>query len=187
MILEIEALNLGDDTRAIGVELVHPGAEREPVTGRQAAEVWSRTLPAIAPGEPLALDFPSPAEGVREFCASRRIGREGTGGFWVIALPSPEIQAREILAEAIERFESQTFGARAGSLAATPDQALEEDFARCGVDAYQEAHHRYTFCAICAFEEATVTLVAPRLWATEVVRRIAPALTDMDVQVHQPV
>jgi hypothetical protein len=182
VIIEIEALNLGDNTRAIGMELVHVGAEREPVTGREAAEVWCRVLPAIAPGEPLALDFPSPSAELCEFCSARHIGREIAGGNLSVTAPSPEI-----LTELIERFEGLTFGARAGSLAAQPDQALEEDFGRRGVDAYQEAHHRYTFCAICAFEEATVTLVAPRLWATEVVRRIAPALTGMDVQVHQPV
>jgi hypothetical protein len=182
MILEIEALNLGDDTRAMGMELVHVGAEREPVIGREAAAVWSRVLPAIASGEPLALDFPSPSAELREFCASRRIGRETVGGNLSVTAPS-----REILEEVIERFEAQPFGARAGSLVATPDKALEEDFARRGLDAYQEAHHRYTFCAICAFDEAAVTLVAPRLWATEVVRRVAPAVTGLDVQVHQPV
>jgi hypothetical protein len=44
MILEIEALNLGDDTRAIGLELVHSGVEREPIMGREAAAVWGRVL-----------------------------------------------------------------------------------------------------------------------------------------------
>jgi hypothetical protein len=182
VILEIETLNLGDDTRAIGMELVHPGPEREPVIGREAAEVWSRALPAIAPDEPLELDFSNPSANLREFCSARRIGRETAGANLSVTSPS-----REILAELIERFEGEGFGIRAGNLAAKLDKALEKDFAQRGVDAYQEAHHHYTFCAICAFDEATVTLVAPRLWATEVVRRVAPALTGMDVQVHQPV
>jgi hypothetical protein len=146
-----------------------------------------RVLQSIAPGEPIALDFPAQDKVVVEFCASRRIGRQGAGGICIVALPTPGIQAREILADMIERFESLTFGVRAGSLAATLDQTFEENFAMRGVDAYQEAYHRYTFCAICAFDEATLTLVAPRLWATEVVRRVAPAITGLDVQVHQPV
>lgn len=187
MILEIEALNLGDNTRAISMELVEPGTEREPVGGSDAAKVWSRVVPAIAAGEPLALDFCSQLEGVREFCTARHIACKRTEGHLEILLPSDEIAARQILAELIERFEGDTFGVRAGNLAGQGDAELESELSERGIDAYHQAYPRYTFCAICMFDEASITLLAQGLWATEVVRRVAPAVVGIDVQVRQPV
>jgi hypothetical protein len=60
MILEIEALNLGDDTRAVGLELVHSGVEREPITGREAAAVGGPSSAVHCPWGTNRSRFPRP-------------------------------------------------------------------------------------------------------------------------------
>src|SRR5579862_9815477 len=146
--LDIEALDLGEDVKAVGLELVEADENREPVRGADAARVWARVLPATAGQEPWALDFFSHIERVRGYCEAHKVDyRPATQRSIVIPVPKPEI-----LEALLERFEGETFGARAGGALASGaehDSGLEAELARRGVDAYHTAFSRYTFCGIC--------------------------------------
>jgi hypothetical protein len=182
-LLEVEPLDLGQDVKAIGLELVEPDANREPVRGKPAARIWSRVLPAVAAIEPWGLDFFSHLDRVRGYCQSHQIAyREGSARSIVIPAPKPET-----LEGLFERFEKETFGARSGGPVAAGDPTLEAELARRGADAYHAAFPNYHFCAVCAFEDGSLVLLSTRLWASEVIRRIRPVLSDLDVQVQLPV
>jgi hypothetical protein len=183
--LDIEALDLGSDVKAVGLELVEADENREPVRGVDAARVWGRVLRATAGPEPWALDFFSHLDRVREYCDSHGVAyRQAQGRSMVI--PAPEPAALEAL---LERFEKETFGARAGTpLApgAEPDSALEAELARRGVDAYHARFANYYFCGVCAFEDGSLVMLSDRLWASEVIRRVRPVVKDLSVEVQLP-
>jgi len=180
-LLDIEPLDLGADVRAVGLELVEADENREPVRGNDAARIWSRTLPAAAGKEPWALDFFSHLDRVRDFCDRHGIPfREASQRS--IVIPAPEISMVELL---FDRFLSETFGARAGGPIPSDDPALEGELARRGVDAYHAAFPNYLFCAVCGFEDGSLVLLSQKLWASEVIRRIRPALRDVsDIKVE---
>ncbi len=180
--LDVEPLDLGPDVRAIGIELAEADENREPVRGADAARIWSRILRATAAAEPWALDFFSHITRVRHFCQRREIPfREASRQS--IVIPAPELAPLESL---LARFEDETFGARAGAELAAPDAALEGELARRGVDAYHAAFPRYFFCAVCEFEEGSLVLLSEKLWASEVIRRVRPALAGLEVEVRLP-
>ncbi|MGC2421477.1 MAG: hypothetical protein ACLQMT_13940 [Candidatus Acidiferrales bacterium] len=180
--LDVEALDLGPDVRAIGLELAEADENREPVRGPDAARIWSRTLRATAADEPWALDFFSHVERVRDFCQRHDIAfREASRRSIVIPAPLPAP-----LESLLERFQDETFGARAGAQLAAADAALEGDLARRGVDAYRAAFPRYFFCAVCEFNEGSLVLLSEKLWASEVIRRVRPALSGLEVEVRLP-
>ncbi|MGC1831385.1 MAG: hypothetical protein WA663_13365 [Candidatus Acidiferrales bacterium] len=180
--LDVEALDLGPDVRAIGLELAEADENREPVRGPDAARIWSRTLRATAADEPWALDFFSHVERVRDFCQRHDIAfREASRRSIVIPAPQPAP-----LESLLERFQDETFGARAGAQLAAADAALEGDLARRGVDAYHAAFPRYFFCAVCQFNEGSLVLLSEKLWASEVIRRVRPALSGLAVEVRLP-
>ena len=56
-LLEIEALDLGPGTKAVGLELTENDENREPVRGPDAARIWSRVLAATAGQTVRAVDF----------------------------------------------------------------------------------------------------------------------------------
>lgn len=181
-LLDVEPLDLGPDIRAVGLELVEDDENREPVRGPQAAQVWSRVLPATAAGETWALDFFSHLDRLREFCRRHHIAyRDATQRSLVI--PAPDPQALESL---LDRFQGETFGARAGALLAAGDPALEGDLAGRGVDAYHQAFPNYFFCAVCDFENGSLVLLSEKLWANEVIRRVRPVLEGLDVEIRLP-
>lgn len=181
-ILEVQPLDLGADVRAIGLELAEDDENREPVRGGDAAAIWSRVLRAAAATEPWALDFFSHVERVQEFCERHQIQcREANQR--VVVIPGPELAPLEIL---VDRFQRETFGARAGSQLNDGDEALEGELARRGVDAYHKAFPKYFFCAVCAFEDGSLVLLSEKLWASEVIRRIRPSLQGHDVEVQLP-
>jgi len=94
--LDVQALDLGSDVKAIGLELVET-ENREPVRGKDAAEIWSAVFPALAGSEAYVLDFFSHLDRVREFCKPREIvWREAAERCLVLPQPSQE-QLREIL------------------------------------------------------------------------------------------
>ena len=64
-LLDIEALDLGDDVRAVGLDLVEEDENREPARGPEAARIWTRVLLAMAGQESCVLDFYSHVERVR--------------------------------------------------------------------------------------------------------------------------
>ncbi len=180
-LLEVEPLDLGADVKAVGLELMDPES-REPVRGADAARIWSAVLTAVAGDESWALDFFSHLDGVREFCRRHEIAyREAAGR--CIVIPALE---RQPLAALLERFAGETFGVRASGSLPSGDSTLEGDLARRGVDAYHPVFGGYFFCAVCDFENGFLTLLTNRLWASEVIRRVRPALDGLSVAVARP-
>ena len=179
--LEVEAQDLGSGVKAVGLELIETN-NREPVRGHQAAEIWAATFPALATADFLVVDFFSHLDRVREFCTSRNVKFREAGSRCLI-VPKP---MQPQLLQIFERFEEETFGVRAGSAAENPDAALEGDLSKRGVDAYELAYERYTFCAVCDFQNGWVTLLSATLWTSEVVRRLRPALDSFDIYLARP-
>jgi hypothetical protein len=181
-LLEVEPLDLGPDVRAVGLELAEADEHREPVRGPDAARIWTRVLPAVAGDEPWALDFFSHLDRLRDFCERHQIPfREATHRS--IVVPAPPQASLESL---LDRFQGETFGARAGSQLAAGDSVLEGEFARRGVDAYHKVFPNYFFCAVCGFEDGSLVLLSEKLWASEVIRRVRPALRDLEIQIQLP-
>jgi len=179
--LDVQALDLGNEVKAVGMELVET-ENREPVRGNEGAEIWSEILPALAAKEAFAVDFFSHLDRVREFCKTRKINwREAAER--CIVIPSPSI---EELRQLLQRFEGETFGIRAGNAAQTADAALEGDLSKRGLDAYQQAYARYTFCAVCEPEDGWVTVLSDSLWPSEIIRRVRPAIQRFDVHIARP-
>lgn len=179
--LDVQGMDLGNEVKAVGLELVET-ENREPVRGKEAAEIWSEILPALAGKEALAVDFFSHLDRVREFCKTRKIEwREAAERCLVISSPSIE-ELRQLL----ERFEGETFGIRAGSAAQSADAALEGGLSKQGLDAYQQAYERYTFCAVCEPEDGWITVLSETLWPSEIIRRVRPAVQKFDVHIARP-
>lgn len=179
--LDVQAMDLGNEVKAVGLELVET-ENREPVRGNEGSEIWSEIFPALASQEAFAVDFFSHLDRVREFCKSRKIEwREAAERCIVISSPSTE-ELRQLL----ERFQGETFGLRAGSAAQTPDAALEGDLSKRGLDAYQQAYARYTFCAVCEPEDGWITVLSQTLWPSEIIRRVRPAVQRFDVHIARP-
>jgi hypothetical protein len=181
-LLDVEPLDLGSDVRAVGLELTEADANREPVRGLDASKIWSRVLRATAADEVWALDFFSHLDRVRDYCKLHQITyREPHNHAMVI--PAPELSVLQAL---IDRFQNETFGTRAGAIVAEGDPALEGELAHRGVDAYHTAFTKYFFCAICAFEDGSLVFLSEKLWASEVIRRVRPALEGQDVEIRLP-
>jgi hypothetical protein len=119
---------------------------------------------------------------VREFCKTREIALRDAAERCVV-LPQPN---QEQLRQIFERFEGETFGIRAGMAAQSADASLEGDLSKRGLDAYQPAYARYTFCAICEPEDGWVTLLSESLWPSEVIRRVRPAVQPFDIYIARP-
>jgi hypothetical protein len=179
--LDVQALDLGGDVKAVGLELVET-ENREPVRGKDAADIWSAVFPALAANEFYAVDFFSHIERVREFCKIREITLRDAAERCVV-LPQPN---REQLRQLFERFEGETFGFRAGPTSQSPDAPLEGDLSKRGLDAYQSAYSRYTFCAICEPGDGWATLLSESLWSSEIIRRVRPAVQPFDIYIARP-
>jgi hypothetical protein len=179
--LDVQALDLGADVKAVGLELLETES-REPVKGKESAEIWSALFPALAGGDFFVVDFFSHVDRVREFCRAREISfREAAERCLVL----PQL-SQEHLRQLFERFEEETFGARAGAATTAADAALESELSRRGLDAYQAAYARYTFCAVCDLKDGWVTLLSETLWASEVIRRVRPAVQPFDIYIARP-
>ncbi|MFZ3216964.1 MAG: hypothetical protein WA192_12980 [Candidatus Acidiferrales bacterium] len=179
-LLEIEPLDLGADVRAMGLELTEADENREPVRGTDAARIWSRVLHTTAASETWVLDFFSHLDRLRDYCQRHQIPyREATKHS--IVVPAPGLGVLEPL---LDRFQGETFGARAGGLVTAGDPELEGELARRGVDAYRASFASYVFCAVCNFEDGSLVLLSEKLWASEVIRRVRPALESHDVEIR---
>jgi len=182
VILDIERLELGADLKAVGLDLVEDDRDREPARGEDAVRIWTRVLKATPGSESWVLDFFSHIERVRDFCDNHKIAyRVATPRS--IVIPAPGDAALEDL---IDRFQSETFGVRAGAQTSSADSELEGDLAKRGVDAYHPAFPKYFFCAICDFENGSLVILSQKLWASEVIRRVRPALQGLEVEVRLP-
>jgi hypothetical protein len=176
--LDVLALDLGADVKAVGIELLRTES-REPVKGKEAAEIWAALFPALSGSDFFVVDFFSHLNRVREFCEARKIVfREAAERCLVLPQPS-----EKHLLQLFERFEAETFGARASAEAKIVDAALESELSQRGLDAYQAAYTRYTFCAVCEPEDGWVTLLSETLGTSDVVRRVRPALQQFDVYI----
>jgi hypothetical protein len=179
--LDVQPMELGAETKAVGLELIETES-REPVQGAEAAEIWAAALQALAANESFALDFFSHLGRVREFCRGHSIGfRESASRCLVIPQPS-----LETLRQVVARFAPETFGMRAGAAAQAEDAPLENELSHRGLDAYEAAYPRYTFCAVCEPNDGWVTLLSESLWPTEIIRRVRPALQPFDVYIARP-
>ena len=179
--LDVEALDLGADVKAVGLELLETES-REPVRGKDAALIWAAVFPALAAKDFFTVDFFSHVDRVREFCKLHDISyREAAER--CLVLPQPD---QTQLEELFQRFEAETFGARAGGPAQDGDAELEKELSRRGLDAYQPAYARYTFCAVCEPEDGWVTLLSQTLWPTEIIRRIRPVVQSFDIYIARP-
>jgi hypothetical protein len=179
--LDVQALDLGAGVKAVGLELLET-ENREPVRGKEAAEIWSAVFPALVVEEPYVVDFFSHLDRVREFCKARGITLREAAERCVV-LPQP---SQELLRQIFERFEGEAFGIRVGAAANDADASLEGDLSKRGLDAYQPAYARYTFCAICEPEDGWVTLLSETLWPSELIRRLRPAVQPFDVHIARP-
>ena len=181
-VMEVEPLDLGADVKAVGLDLMEVES-REPAGGSDAAQIWAATIAALTGAEPWALDFFSHLDRVREYCRLHEIAFDEKISNRCLIIPAPSAAA---LAGLIEGFAGETFGARAGTLVTTGDAGVEGELARHGVDAYHAAFRNYMFCAVCDFENGFLTLLTEKLWTSEVLRRLKPALTGLPVEVARP-
>jgi hypothetical protein len=179
--LLIDPLDIGPDVRAIGLELNEEGNE-DPARGPAADAVWAAAIPALAAAEPWVLDFTSHFDRLREFCRARGIAiREAAPRCVVVTPPEPAA-----FLEFVERFEAETFGFRVGAAASANDAELENDLSSRGLDAYDSAFKRYSFCGICDFENGFLTLLTEKFSSAEVLRRVRPALEPIGARVVRP-
>jgi hypothetical protein len=179
--LDVQAMELGAQTKAVGLELLETES-REPVHGKEAAAIWGAALPALALKEELVVDFFSHLERVREYCKLQSLTYGEAANRCLVVTPS----SPQELTKLFERFEKQTFGIRVGTAAKQEDVAVETELSHRGLDAYQNAYSRYSFCAVCEPEDGWVTLLSEKLWASEVIRRVRPALQNYDVYLVRP-
>lgn len=191
--LLIEPLNLGPDVRAISLDLAEEGAE-SPAVGPEALAIWNAAVPALVADELWTLDFVSHLDRVREFCSSKSISWREAGAR-CITIAHPTTDQLESL---FVRFETETFGFRArkahadGTATASKessdlqDDELENDLSKRGMDAYHGAFTRYTFCAICDFENGSIVLITEKLSSSEALRRLRPVVTALGALVDRP-
>jgi hypothetical protein len=179
--LDVQAMDLGAETKAVGMELLETES-REPLRGKEAARVWGAALPALAMKEALVMDFFSHLDGVLEFCKLHELPYREAASRCIVITPGSVENSTKIF----DRFEKEIFGVRAGPAAEKEDTAVESDLSHRGLDAYQAAYARYTFCGVCEPETGWVTLLSESLWASEVIRRVRPALAGMDVYLVRP-
>lgn len=179
--LDVQAMDLGAETKAVGLELIETES-REPVRGEEAAAIWAAAFPALAGKEVWVLDFFSHLDRVREYCRNHKVEfREAANRCVVIRQPEAEK-----LRELVGRFAGETFGLRCGAAAEAADAELESELSHRGLDAYQAAYQRYTFCAICEPSDGWVTVLSESLWPSEIIRRVRPALEAFDVHIARP-
>jgi hypothetical protein len=179
--LDVQAMDLGSDTKAVGLELIETES-REPLRGEEAASIWAAVFPALAGDEAWVLDFFSHLDRVREYCRNHEVEfREAANRCVVIRQLTGEK-----LRELIVRFAGETFGLRCGPAAKEADATVESELSHRGLDAYQDAHTRYAFCAICEPDDGWMTLLSQNLWPSEIIRRARPALQPFDVHIARP-
>jgi hypothetical protein len=86
----------------------------------------------------------------------------------------------------VDLFAGHTSPPPPGSLLAAGDAPVEGELARLGVDAYHAVFRNYLFCAVCDFENGFLTLLTEKLWTSEVLRRVKPAVASLPVEVARP-
>ncbi len=179
--LDVQAMDLGSDTKAVGLELIETES-REPLRGEEAASIWAAVFPALTGDEAWVLDFFSHLDRVREYCKLHEVEFREEANRCLVIRPL----AGEKLRALIVRFAGETFGLRCGAAAKEADAVVESELSHRGLDAYQDAYARYTFCAICEPDDGWTTLLSKNLWPSEIIRRARPALQPFDVHIARP-
>jgi len=88
--LDVQAMDLGSDTKAVGLELIETES-REPLRGEEAASIWAAVFPALVGDETWVLDFFSHLDRVREYCKTHEVEfREAANRCLVIRQPAGE-------------------------------------------------------------------------------------------------
>jgi len=177
LFLEIGTLDIGDDVRAVGLDL--RAEDEEPARGPEAAAIWARVLPALAGDEEWALDFFAHLNRVRDYCERHSIAAWEEPGH-ALVVPAPP---RDELEALCARFEGETFGARAGQALAARDAELERELVRRGLDAYHRAFSRYFFCAVCDFVGGSLLVLSEELGDEQVLELVRAALDGLEVEV----
>ncbi len=179
--MDVETLDLGTEIQAVGLELLET-ENREPVRGKDAAGIWAAAIPALANNDSFSLDFFAHVDRVKEFCKMNDIHYREAAERCIVLRAPDATQLQQLF----ERFEGETFGVRAGSLIDGPDAELEKELSRRGLDSYQNAYEKYSFCAVCEPEDGWVTMLSKTLWPSEVIRRLRPAVERFDVYLVRP-
>jgi hypothetical protein len=179
--LLIEPLDIGAGVRAISLDLAEEGAE-SPAIGPDADLIWAAAIPALVGNETWALDFVSHLDRVQDFCDSHDIARRQAAARCIVILDP----GAEKFAALAARFTAETFGLRVGGPLAAGDADLENDLSSRGMDAYEGAYTRYSLCAICDFENGSVTVLSGNISSSEILRRLKPALTPLGAQIDRP-
>src|ERR1700722_11986040 len=157
-LLEIEPLDIGEDVRAMGLELTEADENREPIRGADAAKVWARLRRAGAGEESWLLDFFSHLDPIRDYCTRHEIPfREASKRSLVVPASALTPEKLEAL---IDRFQKETFGVRAGALAAGGESPLGGVLDPQGVDAYHGEYQNYYFCAIFSFDDGSLVILS---------------------------
>jgi hypothetical protein len=179
--MDVETLDLGKEIQAVGLELLET-ENREPVRGKDAAGIWAAAIPALANNDSFSLDFFAHVDRVKEFCNMNDIHYREAAERCIVLRAPDGTQLQQLF----ERFEGETFGVRAGTLIDGPDAELEKELSRRGLDSYQKAYEKYSFCAVCEPEDGWVTMLSKTLWPSEVIRRLRPAVERFDVYLVRP-
>jgi hypothetical protein len=181
-VMEVEPLDLGVDVKAVGLDLMEVES-REPAQGPDAARIWAATLEALPGKEAWALDFFAHLNRIREYCSLHAVDFEDKASGHSLIVPAPPLES---LTGLVARFAGETFGVRAGAVVSGGDPAVEGELARVGVDAYHPLFRNYLYCAVCDFENGFLTLLTEKLWTSEVLRRVKPAVASLPVEVARP-
>jgi hypothetical protein len=179
--LDVQAMDLGSDTKAVGLELIETES-REPLRGEEAASIWTVVFPALAGDEAWVLDFFSHLDRVREYCKLHEVEFLEAANRCLVIQQLEGEKLRGLVA----RFAGETFGLRCGAAVREADAVVESELSHRGLDAYQDAYTRYTFCAICEPDDGWMTLLSQTLWPSEIIRRARPALQPFDVHIARP-
>ena len=128
--LDIQSMELGDDTKAVGLNCWRPRVASL-CAAQFAAQIWSAAFPPLAAKESLVVDFFSHLERVREFCKLQGVAFREIAQLGSLVLTQP---SQEQLRLVFERFEKETFGIRVGPAAEPVDAVLEDELSHRGLD-----------------------------------------------------
>ena len=182
-LLEIEPLDLGADVRAVGLELVEADENREPVRGttpRASGAAFCVPSPATSHGRSISSAI-SIACAIIATVTKLPFAKRASAR---IVVPAPEAAALEAL---LDRFQKETFGARAGRLLVDAgDPALEGELRAAAWTLITRLFATIFSAPFAHFEDGSLVLLSEKLWASEVIRRVRPVLDDLKVEVRLP-
>ena len=179
--LDVEALDLGPGVKAVGLELVET-ENREPFVARRQRRFGRRSSLPWRMKNITSWIFSATSIALRSFarrgrssiakqaCAAwfcRSRGRVNCSSFSSASKAKPLEFAREPLRKLPMPRWKATFPSAASTPTKPPMSAT-------------------LFCAVCEPEDGWVTLLSATLWASEVIRRVRPAVLPFDIYIARP-